>query len=128
MNNNAQDAFDRLKRLWDLLSLPECRDRDVTKARKELAARSVAFLKQSIPQQISQQRARSEIPILAAWLVSYFSPSVHGRYQNGRSGIKGSVAKSLSRIEATLREEYLPRTEQEQLDRQKTDAKRSRKE
>jgi hypothetical protein len=118
MNGDPQEAFNTLKRIWDMLSFPVCRERAVVKTRNKQAVFLVALLKQSIPEQISQQRARSEIPILRHWLRNYLTPVTHKKYDpHGRSKIGSFVGKSLLRIESVLREEYLPKTESETTQR-----------
>jgi hypothetical protein len=109
ITGDPQCAFDTIERIRGMLALPFCRERAVVKAQKEQAARLVALLQQSIPWDISQQRARSEVPILANWLKQFLTPVTHKKYSGGRSVLGSFVGKSLLRIESVLREEYIPK-------------------
>ena len=106
LEGDPQTAFDTIDRIRSMLSLPFCTERAVIKSRKQDAERLIALLRQSIPSAIRQQRARSEVPILAGWVDKFLTPASHKRYPNGAAGLSSSVGKSLLRIQDILGEEY----------------------
>ena len=107
-SGNPQQAFDTIEKIRCMLSLHTCRERTVVKAQKLEAAKLVALLSQSIPLDLRQRRARSELPVLAGWLRKFLTPSSHKNYPGGRALLASFVGKSLSHIESVLREQYVP--------------------
>ena len=106
MTGNPQIAFDVLEELQNILSLPVSRERAAIKATQEQAARLVDKLLQSIPPQLSQLRARGEVPILASKLKRYLNPVTHRKHPGGSAAMISDVGLSLRRIESVLGEEY----------------------
>lgn len=106
MSKNPQDAFDALDEIQDMLSLPVSRERATIKARQGQAARLIEKLMQSIPPQVSQLRARGEVPILASKLKRYLNPVTHKKHPGGSFALSSDVGLSLRRITSVLGEEY----------------------
>ena len=106
MIGNPQIAFDTLEEFQDMLSLPVSRERAVIRGRQEQAARLIDKLMQSIPPQLSQLRARNEVPLLAKNMKQYLNPATHGRHPGGTSGRSSDVSMNLLRIRRVLGEEY----------------------